>query len=64
MLAACLLQAVMTDPVLLLADQHTYERAAITAWMDKDATSPVTGQPLASKDVVPIPCGVGYPMSH
>lgn len=47
------LQAVMTDPVLLLADSHTYERSAIKAWLSDHSTSPVTGQPLASEDLVP-----------
>lgn len=43
----------MVDPVLLLADQHTYERAAITAWLESRNTSPVTGEVLATRDVVP-----------
>ena len=42
------------DPVILVGDQHTYERSAIKAWLaaGKDV-SVVTGQPLSSKDVVP-----------
>lgn len=43
----------MVDPVVLLADSHTYERAAIVAWLAEHNTSPVTGQPLDSKEVVP-----------
>lgn len=43
----------MADPVLLLADSHTYERSALAAWLRDHGTSPVTGQLLASKEVVP-----------
>ena len=35
----------MTDPVIA-ADGHTYERAALRAWLAHNSTSPVTGQPL------------------
>jgi U-box domain len=44
-LCACCTQAVMIDPVLLPADAHIYERAAITAWLQQHGTSPLTGQP-------------------
>lgn len=43
----------MADPVLLVADQHTYERAAIKAWLEDRRTSPVTGAALCSTDLVP-----------
>lgn len=43
----------MVDPVLLMPDGQTYERAAILEWLEQNATSPVTGQPLTSKDMVP-----------
>ena len=39
------LQVMMTDPVVA-ADGHTYERAAIAAWLQSHTTSPVTKQPL------------------
>ncbi len=39
------LQAVMQDPVIA-ADSHTYERAAIKAWLEQCQKSPVTGQQL------------------
>ena len=46
----------MDDPVVA-ADGHTYERRAITKWFEasKDATpiSPLTGQPLDSKALLP-----------
>lgn len=43
----------MTDPVVLLADQQTYERSAILGWLEDHYTSPVTGEALMSKDIVP-----------
>ena len=39
------LQVMMTDPVVA-ADGHTYERAAIAAWLQNHNTSPVTKQLL------------------
>jgi hypothetical protein len=36
---------VMLDPVMA-EDGHTYERMAITDWVAKDGTSPITRQPL------------------
>lgn len=47
-----LTQEVMKDPVLL-ADGHTYERAAAEAWLAQHDTSPVTGQPLTDKSLQP-----------
>lgn len=38
-------QVKMTDPVVA-ADGHTYERAAIAAWLQRHNTSPVTKQLL------------------
>ena len=38
----------MSDPVVA-ADGHTYERAAITSWLQQHTTSPVTKQPLPHK---------------
>ncbi len=46
------MQEVMTDPVLC-ADGHSYERAAIKAWLRGHDTSPMTGEPLPNRDVVP-----------
>ena len=44
----------MVDPVILVGDQHTYERSAIEVWLAAgNHVSVVTGQPLSSKDVVP-----------
>ena len=42
----------MTDPVVA-ADGHTYERAAIEAWLKSHQTSPMTREPLAHKNLVP-----------
>jgi hypothetical protein len=47
--------AVMSDPVFT-ADGHTYEREAIVTWMcdtSQDPTSPMTGEPLCSRALVP-----------
>ena len=48
-----LAKAVLVDPVLCTGDGQTYERSAITQWLAASATSPVTGQPLASRDLLP-----------
>lgn len=42
----------MVDCVIA-ADGHSYERAAITHWLQHSATSPVTGHPLQHKRLVP-----------
>ena len=41
----------MTDPVIA-ADGHSYERAALEAWLAYNDISPVTGQPLPHKRIV------------
>ena len=43
----------MTDPVTLLGDGMTYERAYIESWLVAHDTSPLTNQPLAHKLLVP-----------
>jgi U-box domain len=48
-----LTRAVMVDPVLCTGDGQTYERSAITQWLAVSDTSPVTGQPLASQEILP-----------
>ena len=45
-------QAVMEDPVMT-ADGHTYERAAIEQWLASHNTSPLTGLPLSTHELVP-----------
>lgn len=47
------MQVVMKDPVLLLGDNHSYERMAIVAWLKEHSTSPVTGELLADKGFMP-----------
>ena len=47
-----ILHEVMIDPVLA-ADGHTYERAAIDRWFQKSSVSPMTGQRVKSRDVLP-----------
>ena len=41
------------DPVFLVEDGHTYERSAVTAWLEKHDTSPMSGAPLATKTLAP-----------
>ena len=43
----------MSDPVVLISDGYTYERAAITKWLERNETSPTTKAPLQHKDMVP-----------
>ena len=47
-----MLQVLMADPVIA-ADGHTYERHAITQWLQQHDTSPVTGSPLCHSRLVP-----------
>ena len=43
----------MSDPVVLISDGYTYERAAITKWLEQNETSPITEAALQHKDMVP-----------
>ena len=43
---------VLLDPVLA-ADGHTYSRAAIADWLGRHQTSPLTGAPLPSAQLLP-----------
>jgi len=45
-------QAIMCDPVVA-ADGHTYEREAITIWLENHNTSPKTNETLSSKQLLP-----------
>ena len=45
-------QVIMSDPVTA-ADGFTYERAAITDWLEQKDTSPITGAVLANKTLAP-----------
>lgn len=47
-----LTQRLMTDPVIA-ADGHTYERVAMTEWLQQHHSSPVTGQQLKHQRLVP-----------
>lgn len=42
----------MKDPVIC-SDGHTYERSAISKWLKKHNTSPVTNKPLKSVNLIP-----------
>ena len=46
-------QEVMRDPVLCEADGQTYERAAITAWLQQHGTSFVSGAPAQTSNLIP-----------
>jgi len=43
---------VMVEPVIA-ADGHTYEKAAIKAWLLDNTTSPVTREDLAHMRLIP-----------
>lgn len=47
-----ILHEVMVDPVLA-ADGHTYEKSAIGRWFKKSDASPMTGQRVKSRDLLP-----------
>jgi hypothetical protein len=42
----------MVDPVSTM-DGHTYERQAITDWLENNDTSPSTGEILKDKSLIP-----------
>lgn len=42
----------MTEPVMLVEDGQTYEKAALDAWLTDNNTSPTTGKELDSKKYV------------
>ena len=48
----CITQEIMRDPVILVGDGHTYERAAIARWLAAHNTSPMTNEVLASRALV------------
>ena len=39
--------------MLCVGDGHSYDQSAITQWLQSHDTSPVTGQPLATADLLP-----------
>lgn len=43
----------MRDPALCIGDGHSFEREAIARWQGGSNVSPVTGEPLHTKDLVP-----------
>ena len=47
------MQEVMRDPVLCMADGQTYERAAITTWLQEHGTSYVTGALVHMHNLIP-----------
>jgi U-box domain len=47
------LQEVMVRAVVCAGDGHSYEKSAISEWLKTRDDSPVTGQPLAAKDLLP-----------
>lgn len=49
------------DPVITIADGHTYERVAIQSWLRDHRTSPLTGEYLPNLQIVPnhaLRCGL------
>jgi U-box domain len=47
------MQEVMVRATLCVGDGHSYDQSAIAEWLQTHTTSPVTGQPLASADLLP-----------
>ena len=45
-------QALMVDPVVT-CDGNTYERTAITAWLEQQCLAPLTGEALRTREVFP-----------
>ena len=42
--------ATMSDPVVLVANGHTFERHAIETWLQTSTNDPLTNEPLRSRD--------------
>ena len=42
----------MKDPVMT-SDGYTFERRAIERWFARERTSPLTGKPVSSKQLIP-----------
>ena len=42
----------MQDPVFLVGDGRTYERAEISRWLAQAGTSPTTGLPLTAEQQI------------
>ncbi|GBG79962.1 hypothetical protein CBR_g30224 [Chara braunii] len=49
----CPITADVMDEPVLAADGHTYERTAITAWLETHQTSPMTNLALENKSLIP-----------
>ena len=47
------MQEVMGRAMLCVGDGHSYDQRAISEWLQAHDTSPVTGQLLATKDLLP-----------
>jgi U-box domain len=47
------MQEVMVQAMLCVGDGHSYEQHAISEWLQTQNTSPVTGQPLETTDLLP-----------
>lgn len=47
-----LTKELMKDPVVC-TDGHSYERAAIALWLEKQGHSPVTSEPMSASNIVP-----------
>lgn len=45
-------QELMNDPVIA-EDGHTYERSAISAWLEKSTDSPITREPISKHLLIP-----------
>ena len=48
-----LTHAILADPVVCTGDGQTYERSTMMQWLAASDVSPVTGQPLVSRDLLP-----------
>lgn len=46
-------QEVMREPMVCVGDSLSYEKTAITSWLKSSNVSPVTGEPLESRDLLP-----------
>ena len=42
----------IVDPLVCLVDEHTYEAAAVSTWVAKNFTSPLTREPCTMEDLV------------
>lgn len=67
MLCVISMQEVMREPVLCVGDGASYEKRAMVQWLKHSNLSPTTGEPLATRDLLPnytLKCMIQFAQAH